>query len=507
VSPLDRWLVTVRKNAGDALILHEGAPPTVLRDGRKVELKAPHVTEQEMETAVAAALPPSARQRLSQEGTASHSFRRAPESDEHVTVLALSTEHDRWLELRVRDDHASDADRDPDGRSDVYRWLESAWSLGASALIVNPCSPLFARVNGAMRRLDESPASDPADIQRVLMEFLQAEGVGVDAGTRAHLDLPSLGGIDCRVIEDRRGIGAIFSLPSRIPSVDDLHLPAALSEVCRFGEGLLIIAGTPEFAAPALHALVNEINRERPSHLVMLERHPAVLHESRSAVVSQREIASDDAEMWRAALQQAVCEGADVVTVEGVDRPGVLGAVLDTLRDGRLVIGTCSGAGTVEALELLCGGAPAFDPARLAETLVAAAAGRCVRHTKGQRAFVIEVLTPSPAVRSAMADGAFASVRLSLERGENEMISLTAALAALVAGGEVDVREAHRVAPDPAALALVLRTSRLAMPRPARPEVVGKPVDLSAMFDLLPGQTAAVAVPVGRRNGTATERI
>ena len=80
-------------------------------------------------------------------------------------------------------------------------------------------------------------------------------------------------------------------LSTRVPSIDDLVLPAAFREMVELTQGLVLITGGPGTGkTTSMASLVREINLSRPVHIVTLEDPVEFLHQHQIGTVNQREL-------------------------------------------------------------------------------------------------------------------------------------------------------------------------------------------------------------------------
>ncbi len=114
-------------------------------------------------------------------------------------------------------------------------------------------------------------------------------------------------------------------LYSRIPTVEELGLPAAFSKMGEERNGIILVTGaTGTGKTTSLAAVLNDINEKRPIHVVTLEDPVEYVHSQKKATFNQRELGVDFdtfASGLRAALRQApkvilVGEMRDRETVE-----------------------------------------------------------------------------------------------------------------------------------------------------------------------------------------------
>jgi twitching motility protein PilT len=98
-------------------------------------------------------------------------------------------------------------------------------------------------------------------------------------------------------------------LPTRVPTIDELHLPEAFHKMGHERNGIIMITGaTGTGKTTSLAAILNEINEKYPVHVVTLEDPVEYVHSQKVATFNQREMGIDFSTFamgLRAALRQA----------------------------------------------------------------------------------------------------------------------------------------------------------------------------------------------------------
>jgi len=114
-------------------------------------------------------------------------------------------------------------------------------------------------------------------------------------------------------------------LATRIPTIEELHLPLILNDMGMEKNGLVLVTGaTGSGKSSTLAAVLRKVNQMRPVHVVTLEDPIEFVHEHDQATFNQRELGADFDTFdngLRAALRQApkiilVGEMRDRATVE-----------------------------------------------------------------------------------------------------------------------------------------------------------------------------------------------
>lgn len=194
--------------------------------------------------------------------------------------------------------------------------LESA--EGVSDLLFITGKPPLVEVHG---RLSDFPIDTPDHVlSPALIEDLANQVI--NGSERLRVDFANTGSCDCSyAIENlarfrvnifkQNGRHAIVmrKLQSKIPSLDELKLPAVFREVAKEKDGIVLVTGaTGSGKTTTLAAMINELNETREIHIVTLEDPIEFFHPHKKSAISQRELGKDFpnfADGLRAALRQA----------------------------------------------------------------------------------------------------------------------------------------------------------------------------------------------------------
>lgn len=102
-------------------------------------------------------------------------------------------------------------------------------------------------------------------------------------------------------------------IPSDIPAIDLLGLPAVCHQVTQLKQGFVLVTGpTGHGKSTTLAAIIEEINKTRPAHIVTVEDPIEYVYSSAKSIVSQREV-HNDTHSWDIALRSILREDPDVV--------------------------------------------------------------------------------------------------------------------------------------------------------------------------------------------------
>jgi twitching motility protein PilT len=185
-------------------------------------------------------------------------------------------------------------------------------------------------------------------------------------------------------------------LNAQIPTLDQLKLPEIFKEIPKEKTGLVLVTGaTGSGKSTTLAAILNEVNRAKPVHIVTLEDPVEYVHKHAMATFNQRELGIDFdsyANGLRAALRQA----PKVILVGEMRDQETVKIALSAAETGHLVLSTLHTINAGETVNRILG---MFDPEeqeqiriRLADSLRWVISQRLVPKVGGGRFALIETM-------------------------------------------------------------------------------------------------------------------
>lgn len=229
------------------------------------------------------------------------------------------------------------------GNSPLHGWLEQLISQKGSDLLLVSNAPAAIRTEGVLSTIGERLLSGE-EIEGAVLPALAAHAreeyqqYGIaDSSYRAE----GLGRFRINLHRERgRAAATVRALPSMIPSLEELHLPAGVGALAKLQRGLVIIGGaTGSGKSTTLAALVNEINRDTSRHIVTIEDPIEYEHQHHRSVVEQVEIGID-APDFPTALRAAMRQAPDVIVVGEMRDPETARIALSAAETGHLVFTT-----------------------------------------------------------------------------------------------------------------------------------------------------------------------
>jgi twitching motility protein PilT len=341
--------------------------------------------------------------------------------------------------------------------TDIERLLRVAAARGASALFLTSDSRPWMRVDGDLRQFDSEPALSKADVERAVMEIAPESGhesIGRGEATEWLAEFDGVGAIRCTTFADHRGPGVLLRMiATRTATAEQLGLSREVQALATEPQGLVLVAG-PRTSGKStlLSALVDLVNRQRAEFVITLERQIRLVHDHKSALVSQREIRGGAEEALTAA-RSALRENPDVLVVDDLVSSHMVPLLLTAASEGLLVFVSITAPSTADAVQRFVELAPPEMRkgvlSATAESFRGAIAQVLLKKAGGGLVAAREVLLATAPVTRVISEGQLGQLPLALESGRKHgMVSFTDALVDYVRSGTVDVREAFRKTPD-----------------------------------------------------------
>jgi len=129
-------------------------------------------------------------------------------------------------------------------------------------------------------------------------------------------------------------------LPSKVPALQDLHLPPSVAGLAHLPRGLVLIGGPAGSGkSTTLSALIHEINARDARHIVTIEDPIEYEHAHNRSIIEQVEIGVD-APDFPTALRAAMRQAPDVIVVGEMRDSETARIALSAAETGHLVFTT-----------------------------------------------------------------------------------------------------------------------------------------------------------------------
>jgi twitching motility protein PilT len=356
---------------------------------------------------------------------------------------------------------------------EVNKILRLTLSLDASDLHLKVGQPPMMRIRGDINRLDMKPLSQE-DMERLLSPMMSP---------RQRKIMDEEGGVDFSYVVGNDEIRFRISLfrqrgrwslvtrrvNSSIPSMANLGLPPVIERLCKFSEGLVILAGvTGSGKSTTIAAMLDYVNATEPLHILTVEDPIEFVFTDKMSYLNQREIGLDSKD-WHKALKDAVRQDPDVILVGELRDVETFEAAVHAAETGHLVFGTIHASSSATTINRIL---DLFPPEKhgairqaLANNLKAVIAQKLVKGLKKSRVPTNEVMIVNPIVKKLLSEGEDGKLNDAIRMCHQEgMQDFTESLRSLCERGDIDRATALEYAPNPEQLKMALKGIKVAAP-------------------------------------------
>jgi twitching motility protein PilT len=331
---------------------------------------------------------------------------------------------------------------------------------GGSDLHLSTDEPPRIRLNGDMVALDH-PRINTEQMGRLLWPICPpASRDEWDQGhdTDFAYEIKGLARFRCNYLMDRHGLRAVFrQIPTRIPTTDELGLPAQTLDLCWLSRGFVVVTGpTGSGKSTTLAALVAFVNENRAEHIITIEDPIEFVHASKKCLLTQREVGSHT-EGFRRALRAALREDPDIVLIGDMRDLETVAIAIETAETGHLVFGTLHTTTAQSTIDRIIDQFPPDRQAQvrvmLSESLRGIVAQTLCKKRGGGRVAAFEILMVNTAISDLIREGKTFQIPSVMQRQKSQgSMLLNDSLLDLVKRELVEPREAYIKSVDKAGL-------------------------------------------------------
>jgi len=343
------------------------------------------------------------------------------------------------------------------GAPGIDRLLDKMSKAKASDLhLSSTCKPMI-RVDGSMVVMPGENVMDPSACWSLVYPIMpERNRIQFDAlrDTDFAYELKGVGRFRCNIFMDRKGPGGVFRIiPTKILTVEDLHLPEVVRGFANLSKGLVLVTGpTGSGKSTTLAAIVDLVNSVRDDHLITIEDPIEFVHENRRCLVNQREVFSHTTG-FKHALRAALREDPDIVLVGEMRDLETIEIAIETAETGHLVFGTLHTTTAPSTVDRVIEQFPADRQEQirvmLSESLKAVVAQTLCKKVGGGRIAALEILVVNGAVANLIREGKTFQIPNIIQTSKGEgMQTFNDVLADYVKKGVVEAKEAYIKAVD-----------------------------------------------------------
>jgi twitching motility protein PilT len=213
-------------------------------------------------------------------------------------------------------------------------------------------------------------------------------------------------------IFQQRGVYSIVMrvIPTDVPTLQSLGLPAQLAEIAELRNGLVLVTGpTGSGKSSTQAAIINIINEKKHYHIVTIEDPIEFLHAHKNSTINQREVGHDTRD-FPSALRAALRQAPKVILIGEMRDYETTEIALEAAETGHLVLSTVHTIDASKTVDRIIGLYPKSEEqvirTRLAQTFRYIISQRLIPRTEGRgRIAAVEILRSSPRTRQYIEAG------------------------------------------------------------------------------------------------------
>jgi len=347
----------------------------------------------------------------------------------------------------------------------IDKYMDIAIEKNASDVHFTSRYPVYFRFDGRLQKYGVDPL-EAKQIEALVLPLLN-EKQKSDFEKKIEIDMmyQHISGNRFRVnvYRERSDIAAAFRLiPKTVRTIDELGLPTILKEFSKIPYGLLVVTGpTGSGKSTTIAAMVEEINRTDPRHIVTIEDPVEYIYEQRLALIAQRNM-YEDTQSWANALRSVLRQDPNVVVIGEMRDYETIASALTIAETGHLVFATLhtnSAAQTIDRIiDVFPEGQQNQVRSQLSNMLSGVISQRLIPLKDGGRKAAMELLIGTVAIKNAIREGKTHQIDNIIQTSADVgMVSLEKSLVELIRAGLIDIESAKSFTIKPDEIDLLMR--------------------------------------------------
>ncbi|QDU73414.1 Twitching mobility protein [Bremerella volcania] len=364
-----------------------------------------------------------------------------------------------------------------DKEYEVDKIFRALVKLEGSDLHMKVGRPPIVRVNGTLKNLNRGPI-DAEEMLRLLWPLMDArnERIFKENGGADFAHVVDVDGEKWRfrvnMFTQLGNVGLVARrINNWIPNFEGLNIPPVMEELCKFDQGMVLLAGvTGSGKSTTIASMLNWINRHYSKHILTLEDPIEFVYTEDKCLINQREI-GQDVKNFEIAMGHAVREDPDIILIGEMRDQETFLTAIHAAETGHLVFGTIhasSASSTIgRILDLFPEEMHGSIRSAIAFNMKGIVAQKLLKSIKPGvgRVPTVEIMTMNPTVQKLILEGKDSKLPDAIRIGKDDgMQDFTMSLKSLIDKELIDRETAFAVAPNVEALKMALKGINVAQP-------------------------------------------
>ncbi len=360
---------------------------------------------------------------------------------------------------------------------EVDKIFRALVTLEGSDLHLKVGRPPIVRVDGTLRDLTRPPI-DREEMVRLLFPMMdkrqrkifEEEG-GVDFAYTVDVD-GEMWRFRVNMLQQLGNIGLVARRVSNfIPDFAGLNLPPVMESLCKFDQGMILLAGvTGSGKSTTIASMLNWVNQRERKHILTLEDPVEFVYTEEKCLINQREVGIDVVD-FSVAMKHAVREDPDIMLVGEMRDEETFMTAIHAAETGHLVFGTIHASTSPSTigriLDLFSEDMHSAIRSAIAFNMKGIVAQKLLPSIKQGvgRVPTVEIMTFTPMITKLVLEGHDEKLSDAIRIGAEEgMQDFTMSLKQLIDDEMIDRETAFRVAPNVEALKMALKGINVTQP-------------------------------------------
>jgi len=340
--------------------------------------------------------------------------------------------------------------------------------LGGSDLYLTYGFPPSVRVADRIVKLSDTPLNDD-DLEAIINEIADEEKREEFYSTMEFTSLISWDNsvrFRINMFRQQQHSGVVVRcIRSEIPTLDELNLPAAYSELIMETRGLVLVVGaTGSGKSTSLAAMVGYRNKNGYGHILTIEDPIEFIHHHQGCIITQRDVGIDTYSFGMA-LKNALRQRPDVVLIGEIRDRDTMEQALYFSETGHLCVATLHAGNTCQAIERIMNFFPEEKQEQvhynLAYNLKGILSQRLVLTNEGNRRVASEVMLNRGFIRNLIQESKVKDIPDIISKNNAEgMHTFEQSLYKLYADGIISEDIAVNEADNPATMRIMINKDK-----------------------------------------------
>jgi twitching motility protein PilT len=222
-------------------------------------------------------------------------------------------------------------------------YLKAAYELKASDIHLTVGSPPVFRLHGDLKKFGKDVLK-PEDTEQMAKSIIP-DALWKTLKEEGELDfsygIPGVSRFRINTFHQRSCVSlSIRVIPTKIPTIEDLQLPAVIKSLAERPQGLFLVTGpTGSGKSTTLASIIDYMNHTMKKHIITLEDPIEYLHKHGSCIIDQREIGFDTKNFAKG-LRSALRQDPDIILVGEMRDLETIHTAITAAETGHLVLAT-----------------------------------------------------------------------------------------------------------------------------------------------------------------------